>query len=158
MRQCQSFSRIDIITWRPLASTLRTLTHLCIGFCAADLLFEVFDHSVPLSDRAKFGVYIVRICKGHDWHYLILDDRFPVHAQTSKPAFARCDDVQEIWVPLIEKAFAKLHQSYDSLVSGACKPKWASPSVCSGISIGLRAYACSKAWLGMRAPLRLALG
>lgn len=87
----------------------------------ADLLYKVFDQGIPLSDRASVGMYILRLCKGHDWHYIIVDDRFPLSSNTKLPVFARCEDVTEIWVPLIEKAFAKLHGSYDSLISGTTR-------------------------------------
>lgn len=94
----------------------------------ADLLYEVFDHSVPLSDRAKYGVYILRLCKGHDWYYQIIDDRFPVSVSNNKPSFATCNDQGEIWVPLIEKAFAKLHGCYESLIGGTV------PSCCDVVT------------------------
>ncbi len=85
----------------------------------ADLLFQVFDHSVSAESRLRHSVHVVRFSKGHDWHYIIVDDRFPVHAANGTIVFARCDADDEIWVPLLEKAYAKLHGSYLALESGA---------------------------------------
>jgi hypothetical protein len=39
-----------------------------------------------------------------------MDDRLPVGDSSSpKLVFARCKDENELWVPLVEKAYAKLH-------------------------------------------------
>lgn len=51
-------------------------------------------------------------------HAVCIDDRLPVLAKTGRLAFASCRDPDELWVPLIEKAYAKLHGSYGSLIGG----------------------------------------
>jgi hypothetical protein len=42
---------------------------------------------------------------------VLVDDRIPVwdNEKTTSPVFARCKDPNELWVPLVEKAYAKLH-------------------------------------------------
>ncbi|KAF0716505.1 Aste57867_2814 [Aphanomyces stellatus] len=56
------------------------------------------------------------------WHYVVVDDRLPVFSYTNnragKPFFARCSNPNELWVPLLEKAYAKLHGSYEALIGG----------------------------------------
>jgi hypothetical protein len=53
---------------------------------------------------------------------VIIDDRIPVFGfgknKEGKPYFARCRDPNELWVTLLEKAYAKLHGSYESLIGG----------------------------------------
>ena len=69
------------------------------------------------------GIYCFRFFKNFKWRYVLIDDRLPCHAvynenQTKKLIFAHCRQDNEFWVPLIEKAYAKLHGSYYSLISG----------------------------------------
>ena len=69
------------------------------------------------------GIYCFRFYKNFKWRYVLIDDRIPCYAvynenQTKKPIFAHCRLPNEFWVPLIEKAYAKLHGSYAALVSG----------------------------------------
>jgi len=49
---------------------------------------------------------------------VIIDDRIPVDKVTNKPVFGHCLDPKEMWVGLIEKAYAKLHGCYENLISG----------------------------------------
>ena len=64
------------------------------------------------------GLYVLRIFKNHQWIYIMVDERIPVDIKTNKPVFGRCRNAHELWVPLIEKAYAKLHGCYENLISG----------------------------------------
>ena len=69
------------------------------------------------------GIYCFRFYKNFKWRYVLIDDRIPCYSvynenQTKKPIFAHCRLPNEFWVPLIEKAYAKLHGSYSAIVSG----------------------------------------
>jgi hypothetical protein len=66
----------------------------------------------------KQGIYVLRFFKNFEWLYVIVDDRLPVDKGTKKPIFGTCVNQHELWVPLIEKAYAKLHGSYEQLISG----------------------------------------
>ncbi|KDO35099.1 hypothetical protein SPRG_22065 [Saprolegnia parasitica CBS 223.65] len=84
-----------------------------------DLLTQVFWRD----DQYKgHGLFVCRFMKDFAWHYVIIDDRLPVFGYTNnragKPFFARCSDPNELWVPLMEKAYAKLHGSYEALIGG----------------------------------------
>ena len=72
---------------------------------------------------SKFGIYCFRFFKNFKWRYVLIDDKLPCHAvynenQTKKLIFAHCRQDNEFWVPLIEKAYAKIHGSYYALASG----------------------------------------
>ena len=72
-----------------------------------------------LDEFKEYGIYVCRFYKDHQWRYVIIDDRIPVwDNEKPSPVFASCKDVNEIWVPLIEKAYAKLHGGYKNLIRG----------------------------------------
>ena len=71
-------------------------------------------HNVPANPH---GVYCVRICKNGFWQNVFIDDFLPTHREGSL-RYARCRDRQELWVPLIEKAFAKAHGSFEAIEGG----------------------------------------
>lgn len=66
----------------------------------------------------KYGLYVFKFFKNFNWRYVIIDDRIPCYKSNKTPVFGRWKDISELWVPLIEKAYAKLHHWYESLVSG----------------------------------------
>ena len=69
------------------------------------------------------GIYCFRFFKNLKWRYVIIDDRLPCERinnpnQPKKLIFGRCRLDNEFWVPLIEKAYAKMHGSYIDINSG----------------------------------------
>jgi hypothetical protein len=74
------------------------------------------------------GLYVIRIFVNFNWIYVLVDERIPtiehVDKKTQKktgrriPVFGRCIDLNEIWVPMIEKAYAKVYGCYENLISG----------------------------------------
>ena len=71
----------------------------------------------------RFGIFCFKFFKNFKWRYVLVDDRLPCNKiynsnQTPTLLYGRCRSRGEFWVPLIEKAYAKLHGSYKSLVSG----------------------------------------
>jgi hypothetical protein len=48
----------------------------------------------------------------------LIDTRIPYNSQSKTPLYGRCDQLDEFWVPLMEKAYAKLHGTYEKLHGG----------------------------------------
>jgi hypothetical protein len=63
-------------------------------------------------------IYVIRFMKDLMWRYVIIDERLPVYIASKKLIFGKCRESNELWVPLIEKAYAKLHGCYETLISG----------------------------------------
>jgi len=66
----------------------------------------------------QIGLYVIRLFKDFNWIYVIIDERIIIDKTTKKPVFGRCKSLHELWVPLIEKAYAKMHGCYENLISG----------------------------------------
>ncbi|PON98045.1 Peptidase C2, calpain family [Trema orientale] len=63
------------------------------------------------------GIYTVRFCIQGEWVPVVVDDWIPCES-LGKPAFATSRKGNELWVSLLEKAYAKLHGSYEALEGG----------------------------------------
>ena len=66
----------------------------------------------------SFGLFVIKIFKNFNWIYVIIDDRVPVELGTGVPVFGRNRNSHEIWVSLVEKAYAKMHGCYGNLAKG----------------------------------------
>lgn len=74
-------------------------------------LFPSWSHSVN-----QTGVYTVRFCKNGLWKNVRVDDFFPCYPGAG-PIYSKSHG-NELWVLLMEKAYAKLHGSYEAIKSG----------------------------------------
>ncbi|GAB9467854.1 Calpain-like cysteine protease c2 [Globisporangium polare] len=84
----------------------------------------LIDKMFVTKQTSLTGAYAMRIFKNCQWETVIVDDYFPVLADSFKAtpcagaAFAHSKDFEELWVPLLEKAFAKYYGGYASLERG----------------------------------------
>ena len=65
----------------------------------------------------KNGIFVFRFFKDFRWRYVIVDELLPY--ANCRLCFAHCTKPDEIWVPMIEKAYAKLFGCYEALRSGS---------------------------------------
>ena len=64
----------------------------------------------------KEGIYRVKLCKNGEWVVVTIDDYIPCY-YNGGPIFSRANG-EELWVLLLEKAYAKMHGCYYSLRYG----------------------------------------
>ena len=75
------------------------------------------------ADVNKAGCYAVRICDGGEWKEIIIDDLIPckpgnpAYRELPSPIFSRGNG-KELWVMLLEKAWAKNFGSYAKIDAG----------------------------------------
>lgn len=67
-------------------------------------------------ELSPVGVYLVRLCDGGEWRFVQVDDNFPCNS-ANMLAYSGARRNQ-LWVPLVEKAFAKLRGCYEDTEGG----------------------------------------
>lgn len=81
---------------------------------------EKFVKRIILTKEANdYGVYKIKLCHMGSWETIIVDDFFPCFP-LGEPIFSKNNE-KEMWVLLLEKAFAKLHGNYLALENGNIK-------------------------------------
>lgn len=68
------------------------------------------------ADFLEYGIITFRFYKEGEWVEVPVDTRVPFAGEM--PLYSRSADPSEVWVPLLEKAYAKLHGSYEALAEG----------------------------------------
>lgn len=99
----------------------------CWFVCALSMLAEepslvrrIFSYdgeaAHAVCDFNRAGAYVLRLCRAGEWHTVLVDDNFPA---TELDTFAYSKAARrQLWVPLVEKAAAKLHGCYEALEAG----------------------------------------
>ena len=88
---------------------------------------NLISNLLPHQNLSRHGAYQIRLFYAGEWNTVMIDDLLPcrliprgfVGSGKSQLVFARAERDQ-LWVPLIEKAFAKLHGSYEAIEAGTC--------------------------------------
>jgi hypothetical protein len=136
--QWQRFSGIPVVTdYGFTAADLRQggvgdcwfLSALAVVAERHDLVARLFGESSMQQNDA--GCYQLRLFLDGKWKCLMVDDHLPVTDAPRRPelafesrlAFSRCGGGrggggQQLWVSLLEKAYAKAHGSYDAISGG----------------------------------------
>ncbi|VFQ64035.1 unnamed protein product [Cuscuta campestris] len=88
----------------------------CWFLSAVAVLTEVSQISevIITPEYNEEGIYTVRFCIQGEWVPVVMDDWIPCESP-GKPAFATSRKKNELLVSILEKAYAKLHGSYEAL-------------------------------------------
>lgn len=104
--------------------------------CAAMLRPEMLRKLFVSIEFASLGIYVVQFWKNGEWVPVLVDDRIPCNVQTGVPLYARCRNPNEIWILILEKAYAKLHGCYEAITKGTLEYGLKDLSGCMPMCVG----------------------
>lgn len=101
-----------------------SLALLLYLLCARSLLQLIGNLIVSDDDTWKrTGVVTCQFYKNGDWVTVTCDTKLPygdtTNAAFNNPIYGHCRDLSEQWVAFVEKAYAKLHGTYENLNGGS---------------------------------------
>ncbi|CAI2386075.1 unnamed protein product [Moneuplotes crassus] len=108
----------------------------CIAFSRPDMLKNLFHPKT--SDYTGSGPYVIRFYKNGKLKICYIDDRFPCRAD-GRSVFCKTiteNGQTELWPLMLEKAFAKIHNSYEAIDGGF--PDQALVDMTNGIAEDIR--------------------
>lgn len=87
-----------------------------IAWARPECIRDLFSPACTRKECLETGCFSMKILnlKTQTWRWVVVDDYIPVD-KNFRPVFSRGRDPNEIWVMLVEKCFAKLHGSYQSV-------------------------------------------
>ena len=110
---------------------------LSVVACRPDLLDQIFGHfklvdsTVTHASLMSKGLFTVQMYKDCSWHDVTVDTRIPCRSRPPRrdedfaaepaplqPCFGRCVQEHQMWVAVLEKAYAKLHGSFAAIARG----------------------------------------
>lgn len=84
--------------------------------------FKRIDPTVTNGSLLDKGILTVQLYKDCLWHDVTVDTRLPCARGADgllRPCFGRCVTKEHMWVPILEKAMAKLYSGYGQLEGGS---------------------------------------
>lgn len=103
--------------------------------CALTMLAEKPSRIEQLfitKESNQYGAYAVELCVHGEKTMVVIDDYFPCTGETGGPCFSKSNG-SELWVMILEKAWAKIYGSYERIErgtsSGALRDLTGAPAV-----------------------------
>ncbi|OMJ74268.1 hypothetical protein SteCoe_26858 [Stentor coeruleus] len=80
-------------------------------------------------EYSQQNFYRLRICKDGEWQNVTVDNFIPCYVKDGKPVFSKHNE-NELWVMILEKAYAKAYGSYLALKGGSAKDSFENLTGC----------------------------
>lgn len=67
-------------------------------------------------DHFELGFVTFQFFKNGEWKQVMVDTLLPFDPDSKQVCFSQCANPAEFWVPLMEKAYAKIHGCYENII------------------------------------------